>query len=321
MRGNFKIQVGRLFQEIDGVGKSKWADKQQAQMDLKANGESATSTAVAARTSLHSNRTNENYFDKCVELANWTREVDGTRDVEKITSAHVAEFLAEKIDAGVSLSHWAGYSAAFSKLEQAQQKFALSIRAEEKQFGYRAAIAALRPEAHAELRRFHGTRNYQNPTAMISAMQTDEGRLTSTIQHESGLRITAATQVGLDQLKGLVKDKYSGEMRGQIQYVCKGGNVLTATVSHKTYSELQGHILNNGELKIDHKVYRNELKEAAAKTGQVFNSSHGLRWNFAQERFADLIGRGIAYEKALGVVSAEMGHHRISITEHYVFGK
>lgn len=310
-----------MFQEIDGVGKSKWADKQQAQTDLKALGESATSTAVGAKTSLHSNSTNENYFDKCVELANWAREVDGLKDVEKLSSAHVEAFLAEKIDAGVSMSHWAGYSAAFGKLEQAQQKFALSVRAETKQFGYRAATAALRTEARAELHRFRGTRNYQNPSALVGAMRTDTGRLAAAIQHESGLRITAATQIGPGQLKGLIKDKYTGEMRGQIQYVCKGGDVLTATVSHSTYSELQGHIFSKGEFRIDHKAYRYELKQAAAKTGQVFNSSHGLRWNFAQERFADLIGLGVAYEKALGVVSAEMGHHRISITEHYVFGK
>ncbi len=321
MRGNFKSQVGRLFMEIDGVGCSKWADKQQARAELQSRGESATSSAIGARTSLHGNSTNEKYFDKCVELANWAREVDGIKDVEKITSSHVAEFLAEKIDAGVSLSHWAGYSAAFSKLEQAQQKFALSVRGEDKQFGYRAATAALRPEAHAELQRFQGTRNYQNPTAMISVMQTDTGRLAAAIQHESGLRITAATQIGPGQLKGLIKDKYTGEMRGQIQYVCKGGALLTATVLHKTYSELQGHILNKGEFKVDHKAYRSELKAAAANTGQGFNSSHGLRWNYAQERFGDLISRGISYEKALGVVSAEMGHHRISITEHYVFGK
>ncbi len=256
-----------------------------------------------------------------MELANWAREVDGTKDVEKITSAHVAEFLAEKIDAGVSLSHWAGYSAAFGKLEQAQQKFALSIRAETKQFGYRAATAALRPEAHAELHRFRGSRNYVNPSALVGAMKTDTGRLAAAIQHESGLRIAAATQIRPGQLKGLIMDKYTGEMRGQIQYVCKGGDVLIATVSHGTYSELQRHILNRGEFKTDHKAYRNELKQSAAKTGQVFNSSHGLRWNFAQERFADLIGRGVAYEKALGIVSSEMGHHRISITEHYVFGK
>ena len=73
MRGNFKSQVGRLFQEIDGVGQSKWADKQQARTELQSRGESATSTAVGARTAIHNNDTNKGYFNKCVELANWAR--------------------------------------------------------------------------------------------------------------------------------------------------------------------------------------------------------------------------------------------------------
>lgn len=320
MRGNFKSQIGCLFQKIDGVGTSKWADKQQARADLAARGEQVNSISVGAHTNIHNNRTNEEYFNKCVELANWAREVDGIKDVEKITAAHVAEFLAEKIDSGVSLSHWSGYSSAFSKLEQAQEKFALSVRHEVRQFGYRAATAALRPEAHSELHRDRGTRNYANPSALVAAMRTDCGRLAAAIQHESGLRITAATSITAEQLKRLIKDEYTGEVRGKIEYVCKGGAVLTATVTQHTYAALQSHILSNGLFKLDHKAYRAELKAAATATKQEFNSSHGLRWNFAQERFSDLMQRGVAYEKALGVVSTEMGHHRISITEHYIFG-
>jgi hypothetical protein len=303
------------------MGQSKFADKQQARSDLKENGEAVTSSAVGAITAIHGNKTNEGYFDKCVELANWAKETDGTRDVEKITDAHLTSFLAEKIDAGVSLSHWMGYSAAFSKLEQAQVKFALSARDIHKEFGYRDATAALRPEARAELHSFQGTRNYENPAKLIAAMKSDSRRLVAAIQHESGLRISAAAHITAGQLKGMVKDTYTGELRGLIKYVCKGGAELTNSVTQKTYITLQNHLILNEEFKIDHKAYRAELKAASTASGQRFNSSHGLRWNYARERFGDLISRGVAYEKALGVVSAEMGHHRISITEHYVFGK
>lgn len=321
MRGNFKSQVGRLFQETDGVGTSKWADKQQARMELQERGEAATSAAIGALTNIHSNSTNEGYFDRCVELARWAQGVDGTKDVEKITSAHVSSFLAEKIDAGVSLSHWNGYKAAFSKMELAQGRFAQSVRGIDREFGYRTATEALVPIAHAELHKFEGTRNYAAPLALIAALKTEEGRLTAAIQHEGGLRITAAAHITAEQMKGLTKDLYTGEVRGLIQYVCKGGAKLIAHVSQQTYSTLQNHILNKGELNIDHTAYRNDLRDAAMATGQGYNSSHGLRWNFAQERFSDLLSRGVSYEKALGVVSSEMGHHRISITEHYVFGK
>lgn len=320
MRGNSKSQIGRLFKEIERVGTSRRADKIHARAELKARGESATSSAVAALTAIHSNKTNEVYFDKCVELAKWAKEYDGTKDVEKITSEHVAGFLAEKIDAGVSLSHWNGYAAAFGKLEQAQERFAQTVRGEMRQVGYREAVDALRPEARAELHRFSGTRNYSNPKTLIAAMQTDRGSLAAAIQHESGLRIAATTHITSGQLKGFTKDTYTGEVRGQLQYICKGGAVLAATVSQQTYNSLLRHVTTHGGFKLDHKGYRTELKAAAQASGQGFNSSHGLRWNFAQERFADLMNRGVVYEKALGIVSEEMGHHRISITEHYIFG-
>jgi len=321
MRGNFKSQVGRLFQEVDGVGTSKCSDKQMARSYLMGRGEAATSSSVAALTTIHNNGTNEGYFDRCVELARWAHEVDGIKDVEKITSAHVATFMAEKIDLGASMSHWNGYAAAFNKLQQAQEKFCLAVRGDEKDFGYRAAIAALRPEARAELHRFEGTRNYSSPSSLIAAIKSDTARLAGQIQREGGLRIAAATRIAPEQLRGFVTDKYTGEQRGLVEYICKGGAQLTTMVSQRTYSALLSHILKNGEFVVGHKTYRNELKAAASATGQTFNSSHGLRWNFAQERFADLLGRGVPYEKALGIVSAEMGHHRISITEHYVFGK
>jgi len=321
MRGNFKSQVGRLFQEVDGIGTSKFNDKQQVRSELASQGIAATSSAVGAQTKIHSNNTDSGYFDKCVELAKWAKDLDGTKDIEKVTAEHVTSFLAEKIDAGVSMSHWNGYSAAFSKLQQAQEKFALSVRGVEKDFGYRTAVEALRPEASAELHRFEGTRNYENPSKLHAAMKSETGRLVSAIQRESGLRISAAAHITAGQLKGLTTDRYTGEARGQIEYVCKGGAILTAMVLEKTYNALLSHVLVKGELKIDHKTYRGELKAAAKATRQGFNSSHGLRWNFAQERFSHLMSRGVGYEKALGIVSSEMGHHRISITEHYVFGK
>ena len=61
------------------------------------------------------------------------------------------------------------------------------------------------------------------------------------------------------------------------------------------------------------------LKEAAQTTNQEYQGSHGLRWNFARERFykIQLIG-GLTYDQALQQVSWEMKHERASITEHYL---
>lgn len=92
----------------------------------------------------------------------------------------------------------------------------------------------------------------------------------------------------------------------------------TAQVTPQTYQRLAKYISTHGQLKVGADGYRHSLKAAAHQSGQDYNGSHGLRWNFAQERFAELQAHGLSYEKALGVLSHEMGHNRIEISEHYL---
>jgi hypothetical protein len=68
----------------------------------------------------------------------------------------------------------------------------------------------------------------------------------------------------------------------------------------------------------DRHQYRLALKIAASKSGQQYCGSHGLRWNYAQERFVALQQSGLTREEALVQVSHEMGHSRGDITEHYL---
>jgi len=89
-------------------------------------------------------------------------------------------------------------------------------------------------------------------------------------------------------------------------------------VAPQTYQKIADHIQQNGNLKVNVDGYRQPLKTAAHASAQFYNGSHGLRWNFAQQRFAELQAAGKSYEKSLGAVSAELGHNRIEITTHYL---
>ena len=46
--------------------------------------------------------------------------------------------------------------------------------------------------------------------------------------------------------------------------------------------------------------------------------AHGLRHGYAQQRMDELQRSGMTYQRALGVVSQELGHYRVSITEVYL---
>ena len=61
-----------------------------------------------------------------------------------------------------------------------------------------------------------------------------------------------------------------------------------------------------------------DLQEAANLTGQKYHGSHGLRWNFAQERFHDLMEKGYTYRRVLAEVSKELGCERANITKCYL---
>ena len=110
----------------------------------------------------------------------------------------------------------------------------------------------------------------------------------------------------------------TGELKGYIEIEGKGGKENEIALNVETYYRLENHIRDNGEFKIDKDAYRSDLKEAAEKTEQDYNGSHGLRWSFAQERFQEIQQHGLTYEEALSRVSEELGHERSDITEHYL---
>ncbi len=319
MRGSVKGQTLHLFTQsgINCIGQKKFEAKDSARIALAAEGRGSTSTAIAEKTGIHSLGTRDNYIGKWQELGRFVKEEFSVRDLEKLTTEQIREFLAFKIEMGVSYSHFSGYVAAIGKLENALNTYSQKFE-RGNEYDFRTAIRELRQEAKAELPRFEGTRNYDNPTAVIAAIGNQNHQLAARIQLESGLRIAGATNINADQLKGLAKDAHTGKSVGLIAYKGKGGKPGVAQVSPETYQRLTNHIREQGQFTVSPDGYRNSLKVAAEKSGQTYNGSHGLRWNFAQERFKELQAAGMGYEKALGSVSHEMGHNRIGITEHYL---
>ncbi|NJD39675.1 MAG: hypothetical protein FIA89_15340 [Geobacter sp.] len=318
MKGSVKGQTLHLFNTsgLNQIGQSKYNAKNGARMALAAEGRSGTSSNIATKTGIHGKGTRDNYLGKWQELAKYANEEFGIRDLEKITTDHTRAFLAEKIENGVSYSHWSGYAAAVGKLEKALHDYSAKFD-RGNSYDLRAAVSELRPEAKTELPRFEGTRNYADPNTLIAETKA-QYQLSARIQHESGLRIAGATNIKLEQLRGLSQDQHTGKEVGVLAYVGKGGLHGLVQISPATYNNLKDHIEQNGSFAVSKDGYRSALMSAAEKSGQSYNGSHGLRWNFAQERFAELQSHGASYEAALGIVSHELGHNRIEITYHYL---
>jgi hypothetical protein len=66
------------------------------------------------------------------------------------------------------------------------------------------------------------------------------------------------------------------------------------------------------------KTLYSSRKEAAEHSQQAYQGSHGLRWNYAQNRTVELLKYGFSFTHAEQIVGWEMKHERASITQHYL---
>jgi hypothetical protein len=78
----------------------------------------------------------------------------------------------------------------------------------------------------------------------------------------------------------------------------------------------------HGRLESDYFAYLEALNSAARKTGQYAagRGSHGLKHNFAQERYLECVAHGLTHEQALQQTSLETAHFRLRETLTYTRG-
>jgi len=163
------------------------------------------------------------------------------------------------------------------------------------------------------------SRAYESPSDLISALKEPVHQLIASIQYEGGARLDEVRTIREDSFHGIKTDPFTGEEKGYIEVIGKGGKIREIAVTPETYEVAQQWVKNFGRIGFDGREYRQDLKQSAEFTGQDYHGSHGLRWNFARERFEELMGNGLTYEQALAEVSQEMGHERADITKHYLF--
>ncbi|RMD57735.1 MAG: hypothetical protein D6828_03365 [Nitrospirae bacterium] len=312
MRGSIKWQVNQVFQTINRVGNSKHVAKEQARLE-GAN----TWHDIGKRIEIYSYKTLDAYRDVARQLMGYAKAEFGLKDIERLALEHVRSFLESKIEQGVSFSTFQLYASAVEKLEVALNRYS---EIHERGNAYNFELREVRDTAKEVFERGGVTRAYEDARSLIENLDTREHCIASKLQYEGGARIHEIALIREYQLKGLDRD-LTGKDVGKIEVQGKGGLIRDIKVSGETYKELKGYIRENGVFLIDKDDYRAELRASAKMTNQEYTGSHGLRWNFAQERFNVLQEKaGFTYEQALKQVSEEMGHHRADITEHYLRG-
>jgi len=313
MRGNVNFQVQQLYKTVESIGESK----HEAKAEARENG-AVGAAEIAKEIGIYSYSTADAYRDVWRAVGEFAKAEYGIKDMERITGEVAVAYLNSKIEEGVARATFGQYAAAVEKMETALNRFASQ---NETGNTYKFGLDDVREVAALELgERNHEARAYADPSKLYGNIEDKQHALVAQIQHESGGRIKEVSQIKEGQLKGLKADRITGELRGKIEVDGKGGKIRELQVSPAAYAALKAAIAaNDGVFKVaDYKAYIAALEKSAGKTGQDYNGSHGLRWNFAQERMQKLQAHGLSYEQALQQVSHEMGHERSDITEHYL---
>lgn len=315
MRGSIFHQVNEVFHKsgLVAFGQSKHKDKDEAR-----EAGARTWADLGRELKVYSYATADAYRDVWGQCLAHAKAEHGVKDIEKLGAGHVGSFLKAKAEGGESVSKatFRQYAAALGKLEAALNGYAARFETG-RSYDFRQAIKDARPLA-ASLRDGPQTRAYAEPQRLVAAIKRSDHRLAARMQYEGGPRVHEISLITPPQLLGERPDPVSGKTCGWIADKGKGGKNLEHKFSLETYRQLAAEVERRGAFSVDKAAYRESLKSAAEDTGQDYRGSHGLRWNFAQERFAACQAADMGYELALVNVSRELGHERPDITEHYL---
>lgn len=175
-------------------------------------------------------------------------------------------------------------------------------------------------------------RAYEDPIRLIKAITNGTYQLQVCLQIEAGMRAEGVgspsnrrlkNPLTKDALRGIIRDPVSGQPVGLISSREKGGKETLHYISAQTYKKLEEHISMHGELGSEYRDYIEAINKAAMQTNQYFRgkASHGLKHNFAIERYLECVAHGMSHEMALQQTSLEMSHFRLRETLTYTRGR
>lgn len=257
-----------------------------------------------------------------------------TSSVEKIMAEYLQERLAYYVQRQRSRQTMETTLSALGKFEYAVNHY-LYIHAPDSP---RLAIEDLRMQTYAESRKLlrksskvFDNRAYPDPIRLIETIKDGIYQLQASLQYEGGLRTEGVgapsnrrwkNPLTKEGLCGIGLDPITGSPVGVIVSKEKGGKETAHYVSPETYSRLESHISLHGKLESEYLRYVEAINLAAKATNQYApgRGSHGLKHNFAQERYQECISHGRNHEQALQQTSLETSHFRLRETLTYTRG-
>lgn len=176
----------------------------------------------------------------------------------------------------------------------------------------------------------------QDQVKMISDVQRPQNALSTQLAHAAGLRghelftLRRIEERGVSERPALA-EKFQGREGERYTVQGKGGLVREVRIPTHLAKQLEAQRLPEPKHLTDRNIHYTQhynisagrawaasFSRAANRSLGWSEGAHGVRHSYAQERMYELQNSGINRDKALEVVSQEMGHFRPDITETYL---
>ena len=271
-----------------GIGKSK-------QKVYKANG--------GKSPYIHSYSTFNRYMGIAKEFVNWAKE-QGINKLHRVEYEHVKKFLLQKAENGASKKTLKVNMSALKKFFEVVKREDIAKQIEKNyvdiytkgQYNGRALP-------------------FDKPMEVIERIKNPAHKVMAELQYSTGARLGDLKKMKIDEeRKAVIIEKSKGGKTREISYADRPEKFERIKELHK---ELQKHIEREGWKNL-RQSYPESVRYAAKKAGEIYSGTHGFRVNYAQERYKELVDRGVSERKALEVVTKELGHNRLSMAKYYV---
>ncbi len=298
-RANAKSISNQLTTVVNGINQSKVQAKKESNLTGQ-NGHSKSDK-------VHSLKSMDNFKSVAKNFFQYVKDTQGGRIEKNINVETAKDFILTKLDKGLEGSSANTYISILGKVAEGLEKMTNKTYITKEEFkNMKAEI-----KEQWDLKKVHRDRAYKNPDSIEKEMQKfSEYQISTKLQIQIGLRIDDTVN----------SQKWKLNENGTMTIIGSKNGIAyeTKALSAELRNEVKLAISLNYE--VAKSTYAEELKEAVENTGQTWqkNSSHGLRYNFAQSRLSELIKEGKSFDEAKGQVSLEMGHSRLSITDTYI---
>lgn len=257
---------------------------------------------VAQQTHIVERATLEKYKTTWKDLGNFAKQNGYCTKLTKISADCVKDYLTTKLEAGRSLNTMIGYLTAINKLD------AVITAATGAHPGFSGAGDTMRQEIKETAPDMATeTRSFNDPRAVIGAIEDPRCKLAAEIQLATGLRVHDVSYIRLNADGSLYINSKAGRRFEHYQIPQQLSNKLR---------EINGGPGNFNLVGYKHYIY--EIKKACNKVGEHYTGSHGFRHNYAKEAYARYLAAGLGPEEAKGRVSEDLFHHRLEIIEVYL---